>query len=60
MRSSRIIVVAERLSNIFSRGYTPDQVARIVGKSLDTIMSCYYEEASEDDIIMRTKQFMNV
>ncbi|HEX6889328.1 MAG TPA: phage integrase SAM-like domain-containing protein, partial [Chryseolinea sp.] len=44
----------------FSRGYTPDQVARIVGKSLDTIMSYYYEEASEDDIIMRTKQFKNV
>lgn len=41
----------------FSKGYTPDQVARIVGKSLDTIMGYYYEEASEDDIIMRTRQF---
>jgi hypothetical protein len=27
---------------------------------LDTIMGYYYEEASEDDIIMRTKQFKNV
>jgi integrase len=43
----------------FSKGYTPDQVARIVGKSLDTIMGYYYEEASEADIIMRTRQFEN-
>lgn len=40
----------------FSRGYTPDQVSRIVGKSLETIMSYYYERATEDDIVLRTNQ----
>ncbi|MEI9921399.1 MAG: phage integrase SAM-like domain-containing protein [Bacteroidota bacterium] len=42
----------------FSRGYTPDQVSRIVGKSLETIMSYYYERATEDDIVMRTNQLV--
>lgn len=44
----------------FSRGYTPDQVSRIVGKSLDTIMTYYYERATEEDIVMRTQQLMSI
>jgi len=43
----------------FSRGYTPDQVSRIVGKSLETIMSYYYERATENDIVMRANQLID-
>jgi len=34
------------IKHFFSVGYTPDQVCRIVGKSLDTIMSYYLEKAN--------------
>ncbi len=45
------------IAYFFSLGYAPDQVSRIVGKSMDTIMEYYYKKASSDDIVMRTKQF---
>jgi len=40
----------------FSIGYTPDQVSRIVGKSLETIMGYYLETASQNEIVERTEQ----
>lgn len=45
------------IAYFFSLGYAPDQVSRIVGKSMDTIMEYYYKKASSDDIVMRTRQF---
>jgi integrase len=42
----------------FSVGYTPDQVSRIVGKSLETIMSYYLETASQNEIVERTEQLV--
>lgn len=42
----------------FSVGYTPDQVSRIVGKSLETIMGYYLETASQNEIVERTEQLI--
>jgi integrase len=43
------------ITYFFTLGFTPNQVADIVGKSMDTIMTYYYTKSSRSEIINKFK-----